>query len=53
MSKRDSIGKKAKREIVRAMLERTQSMNMGRMMSLFGASEPVVYEDAECRLCQP
>ena len=47
MSKRDSIGKKAKREIVRAMLERTQSMNMGRMMSLFGASEPVVYEDVE------
>ena len=47
MSNRDSLGRKVKRELVRAMLERTQSMNMMGMMSVFGASDPVVYEDVE------
>ena len=45
--KHDSLGKIVKRELVRAMLERTQSMNMMSMMNAFGASEPVVYEDVE------
>ena len=47
MSDRDSLGRIVKRELVRAMLERTQSMNMMGMMSAFGASEPVVYDDVE------
>ena len=45
--KHDSLGKIVKRELVRAMLERTQSMNMMNMMNAFGASEPAVYEDVE------
>lgn len=47
MSNRDSLGRKVKRELVRAMLERTQSMNMMGMMNAFGASDPVIYEDVE------
>ena len=42
-----SIGNTFKREIFRAMMERTQSMNMMDMMSAFGASEPVKYDDVE------
>ena len=45
--KHDSLGKIVKRELVRAMLERTQSMNMMSMVDAFGASEPAVYEDVE------
>ena len=45
MSGSEGIGRKIKRELVRAMLERTQSMDMSKMMSAFGASDPVVYED--------
>ena len=47
MSNNEGIGKVIKREIVRAMLERSQSMNMMNMMKVFGASEPVMYEDVE------
>ena len=43
----ESIGRKAKRELVRAILERNQSMDFSKMMSMFGSSEPVVYEDVE------
>lgn len=43
----DSLGKIVKRELIRAMLERTQSMNMMQMMNAFGAAEPAVYEDVE------
>ena len=43
----DSLGKIVKRELIRAMLERTQSMNMMHMMNAFGAAEPAVYEDVE------
>ena len=45
MSKKERIGKKVKRELTRAMLERTQSMDMMKMMSMFGATEPVMYDD--------
>lgn len=45
MAKKDGIGKKVKREITRAMLERTQSMDMQNMMSMFGATEPIMYDD--------
>ncbi len=47
MSKKDSIGKKVKRELVRAMLERTQSLDTTKMMSALGASAPAVYDDVE------
>ena len=47
MSKKKGIGSVIKREVTRAMLERTQSMNIGKMMSALGSSEPVVYEDVE------
>ena len=43
----DSIGKIIEHEIVRAMLLRVQSMNTKQMMSAFGASKPVVYDDVE------
>jgi acetyl esterase/lipase len=45
MIKKEGIGKTIKREITRAFLERTQSMDLSKTMSIFGASEPVVYED--------
>ena len=47
MKNRDGIGRKVKRELVRAMLERIQSMDMSNMMNTFGAKEPVVYEDVQ------
>lgn len=39
-----------RRELTRAMLERTQSMDLNKMMAMFGAVEPVTYEDVEERL---
>ena len=36
-----------RRELTRAMLERTQSMDLNKMMAMFGAVEPVTYEDVE------
>ena len=41
------IGKTLSRELMRAMLERVQSMDTKKMMGAFGASEPVVYSDVE------
>ena len=43
----ESVGKVIKRELVRAMLVRMQSMGTKGMMAAFGASEPVVYDDVE------
>jgi len=43
----DDIGNTVKRELFRAMMERTQSMNMMDMMNAFGASDPVMYDDVE------
>lgn len=45
MGKRMRIGDSIRRELMRAMLERTQSMDMGQMMSMFGAAESVTYDD--------
>ena len=45
--KKDSIDKKIKRELTRAMLERTQSMDMKKMMNMFGSAEPVTYDDVK------
>ena len=39
-----------RRELTRAMLERTQSMDLNKMMAMFGATEPVRYDDVEERL---
>jgi acetyl esterase/lipase len=47
MRKKDNIGRKVKREVTRAMFERTQSMDLKKSMAMFGATEPVVYEDVE------
>ena len=47
MAKKDSVGKKIKRELTRAMLERTQSMDMKKMMNMFGSAEPVTYDDVK------
>ncbi len=39
-----------RKELVRAMLERTQSIDLSKMMAMFGATEPVSYEDVEEKL---
>lgn len=47
MSSSDGIGKTIKRELFRAVMERVQSMDTMKMMSAFGASDPVMYDDVE------
>ncbi|WP_044913628.1 AMP-binding protein [Butyrivibrio sp. WCE2006] len=47
MNKNDSFGRKVKREITRAMLERLQSMDLQKSMAMFGAKEPLIYDDVE------
>ena len=47
MRSHDSLGRIAGREIVRAMFERAQSMDVNSMMKFFGAHESAVYEDEE------
>ena len=48
MSKtKDSLSSKLNRQLMRILLERTQSMDTSKMMSFFGAKEPVVYEDVK------
>lgn len=47
MSNHDGIGKILTRELIRAMLERAQSMNIEKMMKVFGASDAVMYDDVE------
>ena len=47
MAEKESMGKKLKREIVRAMLERTQGMDMNSMMESMGYAEQPVYDDIE------
>jgi acetyl esterase/lipase len=47
MSRKDVVGKVIKREITRAILERTQSMDFSKTMSMLGRKEPVVYEDVK------
>ena len=39
-----------RRELTRALLERTQGMDMNKMMSMLGATEPVQYDDVEEKL---
>ena len=43
----DGIGGPLKRELIRALLVRMQSMKTKAMMSPFGASEPAVYDNVE------
>lgn len=47
MGAKETVTDILKREIMRAMLERTQGMDSSRMMSAFGASEGVDYDDVE------
>ena len=47
MRKYESLDRKIRRELIRAMLERVQSVGTKSMMKSFGASEPAVYEDVE------
>jgi acetyl esterase/lipase len=47
MGSNNSITKALKRELVRAMLQRTQTMNMSGFMSAVGAVEPKVYDDVK------
>ena len=47
MAEKESMGQKLKREVVRAMLERSQSMDMSRMMGSTGGRETVTYDDIE------
>lgn len=47
MDIQDGLGKTIKREIVRAMLERIQSMDIKKSMAMFGAKEPVTYSDVK------
>ncbi|MBP3869038.1 MAG: alpha/beta hydrolase, partial [Solobacterium sp.] len=42
---KNGIGDVITRELMRAMLERTQSFDLKKMMNAFGASEPVKYDD--------
>ena len=53
MNNSDSAGRTLKRELIRAVIERTQSMNMKSAMNIFVTSEPVVYEDVEETLNVP
>ena len=39
-----------RKELTRAVLERTQSLDLSKMMAMFGAAEPVSYDDVEERL---
>ena len=47
MIMQDGIGRTIKREAMRALLERTQSLNLSKTMAMFGAKEQVVYEDVK------
>ncbi len=47
MREKDTIGSMLKREVMRAMFERTQSIDFSKTMSMFGAKEPAVYEDVK------
>jgi acetyl esterase/lipase len=47
MNGRDGLGRIIKREIVRAVLERTQSMDLKKSMTMVGAKEPVTYSDVK------
>jgi len=47
MSKMDGIGEILKRELIRAMLQRNQTMDMSPLMKAVGATEPVKYDDVE------
>ncbi|MBQ8965690.1 AMP-binding protein [Ruminococcus sp.] len=44
---KEGIGKKLKREVVRAMLERTQGMDMSKMASMMGGTTYVPYDNVE------
>lgn len=44
---KDSLSSKIKRELMRAALERTQTMDTSKIMSFFIAKEPAVYEDVK------
>ena len=46
MSK-NGIGSILTRELIRAMLERTQSLDLEKVMTAFGASDPVKYDDVK------
>ena len=50
MKKRSGIGSVVKREFMRAMMERTQSLDLKQVMGAFGAVEPAVYDDVEEQL---
>ena len=45
--KKDDFEKSIEREIIRAMLLRTQGFKMSDMMAAFGAPKPAVYDDVE------
>ena len=47
MAEKESIGKKLKREVVRAMLERTQGMDSSELMGLAGKDNSDQYDDIE------
>ena len=53
MQKPYGFERAARREIVRLMLEKTQSMDMSRMMDMMGSKEPVEYDDVEETLNVP
>ena len=47
MGRNEGIGSMISRELIRAMLERTQSFDLDKMMKMFGAAEPVMYDDVK------
>ena len=50
MDNQETLGDILKRELVRAMMERMQSVDTGKMMAAVGAGEPVVYDDVTEKL---
>lgn len=50
MEKKSGIGSAVKREFMRAMMERSQSLDLNQVMAAFGAVEPEVYDDVEEQL---
>ena len=50
MSNNDGIGNIMKRELIRAMMERTQGLDMKDIMHAFGVPEPIGYDDVEEKL---
>ncbi len=53
MKEKENIGKKIKREVVRAMIERGQGANLSTMMESISGKDTIIYDDVEDTLNIP